>query len=86
MKVYISVDMDGCAAINDWGDILHDKPDFEKTRRFMTAEANAAIQKHARVVTKKMLVGSISPIPRKAIAIISCIQRNQFLFVPMIST
>jgi D-amino peptidase len=45
VKVYISVDIEGCAGVVDrsQGNIVDGGPDFELGRRLMTAEANAAI-------------------------------------------
>lgn len=44
MKVFISVDMEGITAVTDPDDVLPDGSDYERGRRFMTHDANAAIQ------------------------------------------
>jgi len=44
MKVYISVDMEGVAGVVSPDEITDDKPDYQMARRWMTAEANAAIE------------------------------------------
>ena len=43
MKVYISVDMEGISGLVRWPDVGPSGIDFERSRRFMTADANAAI-------------------------------------------
>ena len=44
MKVFISVDMEGVTGITDPEDVLPDGADYARGRRFMTADANAAIR------------------------------------------
>ena len=43
MKVYISVDMEGISGLVRWPDVGPAGIDFERSRRFMTADANAAV-------------------------------------------
>jgi len=43
MKVYISVDMEGISGLVRWPDVGPAGIDFERSRRLMTADANAAI-------------------------------------------
>ena len=44
MKVYISVDMEGISGLVRWPDVVTTGIDFERNRRLMTADANAAIE------------------------------------------
>ena len=45
MKVFISVDMEGVAGVTHLGDVLSSKGgDYQTARKWMTAEANAAIE------------------------------------------
>lgn len=43
-KVFISSDIEGCAGIVDWGQVLGTGPDLEMGRRLLVAEVNAAIE------------------------------------------
>ncbi|MFI5315185.1 MAG: M55 family metallopeptidase [Myxococcota bacterium] len=43
MKVWISVDMEGISGLVRWADVISAGMDFQRNRRFMTADANAAI-------------------------------------------
>ena len=43
MKVFLSVDMEGVSGLVRWADVITRGLDFERNRRFMTADANAAI-------------------------------------------
>ena len=43
MKVFISVDMEGVSGLVRWADVVTRGIDFERNRRFMTLDANAAI-------------------------------------------
>lgn len=43
MKVYISSDIEGCAGIVDWDQVLPDGRDYEVGRRLLLGEVNAAI-------------------------------------------
>lgn len=43
MKVYISVDMEGVSGLVRWSDVVTNGLDYERGRRFLTADANAAI-------------------------------------------
>lgn len=44
MKVYISVDMEGISGLVRWPDVVPQGIDFERNRRLMTLDANAAIE------------------------------------------
>lgn len=44
MRVLISVDMEGVAGVVDVDDISPGHPEYERNRRLMTAEANAAVR------------------------------------------
>ena len=43
MKVFISVDMEGISGLVRWADVASEGRDYERNRRIMTADANAAI-------------------------------------------
>ncbi len=43
MKVFVSVDMEGVSGLVRWADVVTQGMDFQRNRRFMTADANAAI-------------------------------------------
>jgi D-amino peptidase len=43
MRVFLSVDMEGVSGLVRWADVVTRGLDFERNRRFMTADANAAI-------------------------------------------
>ncbi|HTO70593.1 MAG TPA: M55 family metallopeptidase [Myxococcota bacterium] len=43
MKVWLSVDMEGISGLVRWADVITAGMDFQRNRRFMTADANAAI-------------------------------------------
>ncbi len=43
MKVFISIDMEGVSGLVRWADVVTRGIDFERNRRFMTGDANAAI-------------------------------------------
>jgi len=43
MKVFISIDMEGVSGLVRWADVITRGLDFERNRRFMTGDANAAI-------------------------------------------
>ena len=43
MKVWISVDMEGISGLVRWADVISTGMDFQRNRRFMTQDANAAI-------------------------------------------
>ena len=43
MKVWISVDMEGISGLVRWADVVASGIDFQRNRRFMTLDANAAI-------------------------------------------
>ena len=44
MKVFISVDMEGISGLVRWADVVTRGLDFGRNRRFMTGDANAAIE------------------------------------------
>src|SRR5512143_1363684 len=43
MKVFISVDMEGVSGLVRWADVITTGIDFGRNRRFMTLDANAAV-------------------------------------------
>jgi len=43
VKVWLSVDMEGISGLVRWADVISAGMDFQRNRRFMTADANAAI-------------------------------------------
>lgn len=43
MKVFISVDMEGISGLVRWADVVTEGIDFERNRRLMTLDANAAV-------------------------------------------
>ncbi|HTO08844.1 MAG TPA: M55 family metallopeptidase [Myxococcota bacterium] len=43
MKVWLSVDMEGISGLVRWADVISTGMDFQRNRRFMTEDANAAI-------------------------------------------
>ncbi len=43
MKVWISVDMEGISGLVRWADVISAGMDFQRNRRFMTQDTNAAI-------------------------------------------
>ena len=43
MKIFISVDMEGISGLVRWMDVAARGIDFERNRRLMTLDANAAI-------------------------------------------
>jgi D-amino peptidase len=44
MKVWLSVDMEGISGLVRWADVVSAGMDFQRNRRFMTQDANAAIE------------------------------------------
>ncbi|HHX28441.1 MAG: M55 family metallopeptidase [Bacillota bacterium] len=44
MKVFISVDMEGVCGVVNWNQTQHGKEDYERFRRLMTQEVNAAVE------------------------------------------
>lgn len=44
MRVLVSVDMEGIAGVVGWDDTVPGRPDYERARRLMTSEANAAVR------------------------------------------
>lgn len=44
MKVFVSVDMEGISGLVRWADVAPTGIDFERNRRLMTLDANAAVQ------------------------------------------
>ncbi|MFW5897283.1 MAG: M55 family metallopeptidase, partial [Bacillota bacterium] len=44
MKVYVAVDMEGVAGVVSWEETSAGRPDYERFRRLMTGEADAAIR------------------------------------------
>ena len=43
MRLFLSVDMEGISGLVRWKDVVSDGIDFERNRRLMTLDANAAI-------------------------------------------
>lgn len=43
VKVFISIDMEGVSGLVRWADVISRGLDYERNRRFMTADANAAV-------------------------------------------
>jgi D-amino peptidase len=43
MRIYISVDMEGISGVTRWADVSPQGIDYERARRWMTADVNAAI-------------------------------------------
>ena len=43
MRVWLSVDMEGISGLVRWADVITSGMDFQRNRRFMTGDANAAI-------------------------------------------
>ena len=43
MKVFISVDMEGVSGLVRWADVIPQGMDYQRNRRFMTGDANAAV-------------------------------------------
>src|SRR5262245_3527154 len=43
MRVYISVDMEGISGVTRWQDVTSDGQDYERARRWMTGDVNAAM-------------------------------------------
>ena len=43
MKVFVSVDMEGISGLVRWQDVIRDGMDFQRNRRLMTQDANAAV-------------------------------------------
>jgi D-amino peptidase len=44
MKIMIADDMEGITGVVDWNHVFSDQPEFERFRRIMTADVNAAIR------------------------------------------
>jgi len=44
MKVFISSDMEGATGAVDWNDVMPGKPQYERFRKFLTRDINAAIK------------------------------------------
>ena len=44
MKIWLSVDMEGISGLVRWADVVRQGMDFERNRRLMTLDANAAAQ------------------------------------------
>jgi D-amino peptidase len=43
MKVFLSIDMEGVSGLVRWADVITQGMDYQRNRRFMTQDANAAI-------------------------------------------
>jgi D-amino peptidase len=44
MRIFMSVDMEGITGVTCWDDVDSDKPSYERFRKVMTAEVNAAVE------------------------------------------
>ena len=56
MKVFISADMEGTAGITDWEQVREGRPDYNRFRRLMTEEVNAAILGALEAGAKEIVV------------------------------
>lgn len=56
MKVFISVDMEGISGVVNWKQTEHGKEDYERFRKLMTQEANAAIEGAFEAGAREVLV------------------------------
>lgn len=56
MKVFISADMEGITGVSCWDDVDSSKPSYERFRKVMTAEVNAAIEGALMGEAKSILV------------------------------
>jgi D-amino peptidase len=55
-KVFISADIEGCAGIVDWQQVMPGRPDYELGRRLLLGEINAAIEGAARAGIDEVVV------------------------------
>jgi D-amino peptidase len=55
-KVFISSDIEGCAGIVDWDQVLGAGPEYELGRRLLLGEVNAAIEGAVRVGADEVVV------------------------------
>ena len=44
MKLYISADMEGATGVTGTDDVMSDKPAYERFRKLLTKDVNAAIE------------------------------------------
>lgn len=56
MRVFVSVDMEGVSGLVRWADVVRDGLDFERNRRSMTLDANAAIEGAFEAGAREVLV------------------------------
>ena len=56
MNVFISVDMEGITGVTCWDDVDHNKPSYERFRKVMTTEVNAATEGALMGKAKTILV------------------------------
>ncbi len=56
MKVFISADMEGTAGVTDWDQVMPDRHDYQRFRRLMTEEVNAAILGALEAGAKEIVV------------------------------
>lgn len=56
MKVFISADMEGASGVTDWGDVDIGKSGYERFRKFLTRDVNAAIEGALEAGAKEILV------------------------------
>jgi D-amino peptidase len=57
MKIYISVDMEGVACVNHVDEIKLEGPEYERARRWMTGEVNAAVEGALNAGAEEVVVG-----------------------------
>lgn len=56
MKVFISVDMEGVCGVVHWNQTQHGREDYERMRRLMTQEVNAAVEGAFAAGAKEIVV------------------------------
>jgi len=56
MKVFISSDMEGATGAVDWNDVMPGKPQYERFRKFLTRDINAAIKGAFEAGTDEILI------------------------------
>jgi len=44
MKVFLSVDMEGATGVTGWAEVNPNKPQYERFRKFLTGDVNAAVE------------------------------------------
>ncbi len=56
MKVYISADMEGVTGVTGPDDVIPGRPEYERFRKLLTADVNAAIEGAAEAGATEFLV------------------------------